>query len=64
MSNIITNELGFAGFLMLKKLPLIKYEKGQYVFESEQTVSELRVEWINSDFAKYDRFIQELKRFK
>jgi len=57
-------ELGFAAFLMLKGCQLKEYKDGFFYFEAERDISELRVEWVNSDFAKFDKILLDLKNFK
>jgi len=64
MQKIKTNELGFAGFLMIQKLQFVGFNNNEWVFESEKSLQEWRADWINSDFMKFDKFIQELKKYK
>lgn len=58
------SELGFAAFLILKGYELKEYKDGSFYFETERDIDSLRVEWINSDFAKFDKLLLDLKRFK
>ncbi len=58
------NELGFAAFLIVKGYKLKSHESGNFHFETEESEESLRVEWVNSDFAKFDKVILDLKRFK
>jgi hypothetical protein len=59
------SELGFAAFLMLKKeYKLKEYKEGFFYFEEESDINELRVEWVNSDFAKFDKILLDLKNFR
>lgn len=58
------SELGFAAFLILKGYELKKYKDNFFYFEVERELEEMRVEWVNSDFAKFDKIILDLKRFK
>jgi len=51
------NELGFAAFLMLKGCKLKQYKDGFFHFDAERDLSELRIEWVNSDFAKFDKIL-------
>jgi len=64
MSNIHIRELGFAAFLKLKECKLVKFEQNEWVFESEKSESELRIEWVNSEFSKFDKILLDLKNFK
>lgn len=58
------SELGFAAFLILKGYDLKEYKEGSFYFDTESELSKLRVEWVNSDFAKFDKILLDLKRFK
>lgn len=58
------NELGFAAFLIVKGIKLVSHKDGYFHFETEESEESLRVEWVNSDFAKFDKVILDLKRFK
>lgn len=57
-------ELGFAAFLMLKGCKLKEYVESEWVFESEKQESVWRIEWINSDFSKFDKILLDLKNFR
>ena len=58
------SELGFTAFLILRGYELKKYKDNSFYFEVEREVDELRIEWVNSDFAKFDKLLLDLKRFK
>jgi hypothetical protein len=63
--SIRVSELGFVAFLMLKKeYKLEEYREGFFYFKEDSDISELRVEWVNSDFAKFDKILLDLKHFK
>lgn len=61
---LYVSELGFAAFLILKGHKLVGYSNSKFIFETEQSDSELRIEWVNSDFAKFDKVILDLKQFR
>jgi len=63
-SLVSTNELGFAAFLMLKGYKMIRFAENKWWFESDESINELRVRWINSEFSKFDKILLDLKRFK
>lgn len=62
--NIKTSELGFAAYLILQGIELESYKNGFFHFKTEKKESELRVGWVNSNFAKFDKILLDLKRFK
>lgn len=64
MSSIHIKELGFAAFLKLNGLKLVSFDRECWVFESEKEENELRIEWVNSEFSKFDKILLDLKNFK
>jgi len=63
-----TSDIGIAAYLQLKGVPLLKchrLESGRFYFEfddSNSVCSLLSVEFLNSDFCKFDNNIRNLKK--
>ena len=62
-----TSDLGFAAFLMLKGIKLISASKqqGRFCFEFDDqngVVNTLSVEYLNSEFPRYDNAVRTLKK--
>lgn len=63
----ITSDLGFAAFLMIKGFKLFSASKdsGRFVFEfedPESSANSLSVEYLNSEFPRYDNAVRTLKK--
>jgi hypothetical protein len=61
-----TSELGFAAFMILRGGKLTGYSGREFTiaFNTKVSESEMRVEWINSDCAKFDKIVLDLKNFR
>lgn len=63
-----TSELSLAAFLIMNGLVLIKAKKndnGRFSFEIEnpnENAEALAIEYLNSDFAKFDNHVRSLKK--
>jgi hypothetical protein len=66
--NFITHDLGFAAFLKINSYSLIsakRGEKGLFIFEfldPNEQAADLRLDYINSEFAKFDSEVKGLKK--
>jgi hypothetical protein len=63
----VTHDLGFAAYLKLRNFALMSASKdnGLFVFEfsdPEEGAADLRLEYINSEFAKFDSEVKGLKK--
>ena len=60
-----TSDLGMAAFLLVKNCRLVvaSREKTRYsfVFEGADNCKKLAIEYVNSDFAKFDASLKNLK---
>jgi len=66
MNIFTTSDLPVAAYLMMKGLSLVSAEKraGRFFFEIEdpdKKASVLAIEYLNSDFCKFDNYIRNLK---
>ncbi len=62
-----TSDLGFAAFLMIRGYKLSSASKatGRFVFEFEDpgsSANSLSVEYLNSEFPRYDNAVRTLKK--
>ena len=60
---ISRRELHLAAFLKASGVKFIDYKSGSFIFESDKSEVELRVEHSNSDALKVDRELFTLKTF-
>ena len=58
---IQVTHLGLAAYIKMKGVPLLKVEDKAFIFESEQTVGQWRVEYNNSCCMKHDTMVCELR---
>lgn len=63
---IEVSELGLAAYLRLKKVPFIEYNSqiGAFVFTSNKTLDEWRVEYLSTDCYQHDKEVMSLRQFK
>ena len=66
MKSYITSDLPVAAYLMMKGLSLIRAERlsGRFIFEladPNDKATKLAIEYLNSDFCKFDNYIRNLK---
>tara|TARA_Y100000310_G_C20172202_1_gene574196 strand:+ start:314 stop:553 length:240 start_codon:yes stop_codon:yes gene_type:complete len=63
-----TSDIGIAAYLMFKELPLKEcyiISSGRYIFKFEdphQVAQELAMEFLNSDFSKFDDKMRALRK--
>jgi len=68
MSEYETSDLALAAFLLMRGLQLVTAERlvsGRFRFlfsDPEASASNLAIEFINSDFVKFDNHIRNLKK--
>jgi len=62
MNKVTITELGLAAYLRIKDAELVKYENG-FVFETDRSEGEWRIEYYNSDCYKHDSELLQLKKF-
>lgn len=58
---ISVSQLGLAAYVKMSGAQLVQVEGKTFVFESEKTVSEWRVEYNNSCCMKHDTLVCELR---
>lgn len=65
-NQITTDDLAFSAYLKLKGHRLIKLEQGKskayFTFNVEGVVDQLKVEFINSEFAQFYNELRNLKK--
>ena len=66
MKSYITSDLPVAAYLMMRGLSLIKADRmsGRFIFElddPDDKAKNLAIEYLNSDFCKFDNYIRNLK---
>ena len=57
-------ELGFAAYLIIRGYNLVGYKNGCFIFNLGEDEEKRRVEWVNSEFAKFDKTLLDLKNFR
>lgn len=60
-SFIAVKHLGLAAYVKMCGAPLIKVEGREFIFESEKTTKEWRVEYNNSPCMRHDALVCELR---
>lgn len=58
---IRVSQLGLAAYIKMKGHTLVTVDGRNFVFESERPVSDWRVEYSNSECAKHDAILCELR---
>ena len=58
-----TNELGLAAYVKMKGIKLLRVEERTFVFETEKSVDEMRVDYTNSDCYRHDNEVCNLRKF-
>ena len=65
MKQFITNDLSFAAFLSLHGVKLIDASKlgksFKFTFEHDDKIKKLRLDYVNSESAKFDNAVKNLK---
>ena len=66
MKSYTTSDVPVAAYLMMKGLSLIRADRlsGRFIFELDDTddsAAKLAIEYLNSDFCKFDNYIRNLK---
>ncbi|KPL02846.1 MAG: hypothetical protein AMJ90_04665 [candidate division Zixibacteria bacterium SM23_73_2] len=65
-NHITTDDLAFSAYLKMKGYLLIKSDqkksKSTFTFEVDEDVSQLKVEFINSEFVKFYNEMRNLKK--
>tara|TARA_Y100000310_G_scaffold345623_1_gene467415 strand:- start:401 stop:628 length:228 start_codon:yes stop_codon:yes gene_type:complete len=66
MKTYTTSDLPVAAFLMMRGLSLVRADRGmgRFIFELEDPddrAANLAIEYLNSDFCKFDNYIRNLK---
>ena len=59
---IIITELGLASYIKIKGNKLIRFEKG-FIFETDKTENEWRVEYLHSESYAHDSELLQLRKF-
>lgn len=59
-------ELGLAAYLRIKKVLMLRYDPqvGAFVFESDKTLDEWRVDYMGTDCFQHDKEVMSLRQFK
>lgn len=60
---VAVNQLGLAAFIKMKGAVLLGVEGKTFVFESDRSVADWRVEYNNSCCMKHDSLVCELRHF-
>jgi hypothetical protein len=70
-NTIKVRQLGLAAYIKMKAIPtsadrtcFIGYEGSLYIFESDRTEDEWRIEYINSECSAFDNCLRELREFE
>lgn len=63
---IEVRELGLAAYLKIKGTRMLRYNsmESAFVFESDMTLDEWRVEYFQSDCYQHDKEVMSLRQFK
>jgi hypothetical protein len=66
MKSYTTSDLPVAAYLMMKGLSLVRADRlsGRFIFELDDPDgrgTKLAIEYLNSDFCKFDNYIRNLK---
>lgn len=58
---ISVSQLGLAAYIQMRGLQLQGVKDKQFIFESDKTISEWRVEYSNSESSRHDALVCELR---
>lgn len=61
MSLVSVTHLGLAAYIRMKEAKLIRVDGKAFVFESDRSIGDWRVEYNNSCCMKHDTFVCELR---
>ena len=61
MSKVVISHLGLAAYVKMQGAPLVAVEDRKFIFDSEKTVSDWRVEYNNSCCMRHDTLVCELR---
>lgn len=63
MRTIRVRQLGLAAYIKVSGGKFIGYREKHFVFESEKSEEEWRVEYMNSSESKFDKCVMDLRDF-
>lgn len=65
-SIVLTTEVGLAAYIRIKGGHLKDFNEsaGEYVFETDKTLSKWRLEYVNSQCYQHDKEVMSLRQFK
>jgi hypothetical protein len=62
MGQVKTKQLGLAAFIRMSGAPLVEVKDKAFVFQSDKTEAEWRVEYSNSCCMRHDTLVCELRK--
>jgi len=63
MNKVVVSHLGLAAFIKMHGTTLVTVEEKKFIFESEKSLGDWRVEYNNSCCMRHDTLVCELRHF-